>query len=251
MARVLIRMRLIALLFTAMLVAGPATAQPPASSSASDPPSSRQSTSARADNTGQDSRTGGREPGIADREPGTADQQPPAQDETQATKDEDPSQNQLPNTSGQLPVSLDKIRGALEQPPHKPLLGSGQEPTFRVQIREQQKLEELLSTLDYNAGPTPAGGVYAYDVQRQQFPTVDNPLQQPYAAFNQPELLTILIENLVGHYLGGKAIDAVTSAERARAEAAARQDVRQAVAQYCAARPNGGAGIAICTTPIE
>ena len=80
------------------------------------------------------------------------------------------------------------------------------------------------------------------------FPSVDNPLRQPYAAFNQPELLTILIENLVGHYLGGKAINAISAAERAHAEAAARAEVRQAVGEYCSAQPNAGAGILICDT---
>ena len=73
-------------------------------------------------------------------------------------------------------------------------------------------------------------------------PSVDNPLRQPYAAFNQPELLTILIENLVGQYLGGKAISAISAAERAHAEAAARGEVRQAVAEYCGAQPNAGVG---------
>ena len=46
---------------------------------------------------------------------------------------------------------------------------------------------------------------------------------QPYAAFSGGQLLTILIENLVGKYLGGKMVDAVSAAERKRAEAAARE----------------------------
>ena len=92
------------------------------------------------------------------------------------------------------------------------------------------------------------GGLYAYEQQRQLFPSVDNPLVQPYAAFNQGELLTILIENLVGKYLGGKALNAISKAERARAEAAAREEVRTAVAEYCNAQPNAGAGLAICAS---
>ena len=83
------------------------------------------------------------------------------------------------------------------------------------------------------------------------FPAVDNPLRQPYAAFSGGELLTILIENLVGKYLGGRAIDAVSNAERARAEASAKEEVRSAVAQYCAAQPNGGAGVQICGTTVR
>ena len=147
-----------------------------------------------------------------------------------------------------LPVSLDKIKGALEQTPAISFRTIDERPTFRVMIRERQKLDELLATLNYKAGPTPAGGVYGYEMQRQQFPSVDNPLRQPYAAFNQPELLTILIENLVGHYLGGKAINAISASERAHAEAAARAEVRQAVNEYCGAQSNGGAGILICDT---
>jgi len=80
---------------------------------------------------------------------------------------------------------------------------------------------------------------------------VDNPLRQPLAAFNQPELLTILIENLVGKYLGGKAVNAISRAERASAEAAARDEVRSAIAQYCGSQPGAGAGIQICDTPVR
>lgn len=150
-----------------------------------------------------------------------------------------------------LPVSLDKIKEALEQTPAISFRTLDERPMFRVQIRERQRIEELLATLNYKSTPAPAGGLYGYEMQRQVWPAVDNPLRQPYAAFNQSELLTILIENLAGRYLGGKAIDAITSAERARAKAAARDDVRQAVSEYCSAQPNAGAGILICETPIR
>ena len=150
-----------------------------------------------------------------------------------------------------LPVSLDKIKGALEQTPTLSLRALDERPTFRVQIRERQRLEELLATLNYKSTPAPAGGLYGYEMQRQVWPAVDNPARQPYAAFNQSELLTILVENLVGRYLGGKAINAITKAERARAEASARNDVRQAVAEYCSAQPNAGTGILICDTPVR
>ena len=175
----------------------------------------------------------------------------PAQ--AQAPKLSPPPDTPAPATSSDenglnRPVSLDKIKGALEQTPTISFRTLDERPTFRVMIRERQRLDELLATLNYKAGPTPAGGVYGYEMQRQQFPSVDNPLRQPYAAFNQPELLTILIENLVGHYLGGKAINAISAAERAHAEGAARAEVRQAVTEYCSAQPNAGAGILICDT---
>jgi hypothetical protein len=150
-----------------------------------------------------------------------------------------------------LPVSVAKIREALETMPILSLRTLDERPTFRVQIQDRLKIEELLPTLNFKTGPIPAGGLYMNEQQRVMFPSVDNPLRQPFAAFNQPELLTILIENLVGKYLAGKALNAISSAERAHAEAAARDEVRTAVAQYCSAQPNQGAGIQICDTPIR
>lgn len=197
---VLTVMRLLALLFTAILTASPAWAQQAAPSS--------------------------------------------APENTKDTKDTQESELKLP-------VSVAKIREALETTPILSLRTLDERPTFRVQIQERQKIEELLATLNFKTGPIPAGGLYMAEQQRVMFPSVDNPLRQPLAAFNQPELLTILIENLVGKYLGGKAMNAISNAERARAEAAARDEVRTAVAQYCSAQPNQGAGIQICDTPVR
>jgi hypothetical protein len=147
-----------------------------------------------------------------------------------------------------LPVSLDKIKEALQQTPTISLRTIDERPTFRIQIRERMKIEELIASLNFKAGPIPAGGVYMQEMQRVMFPPVDNPLVQPLAAFNQGELFTILIENLVGKYLGGKALSAISKAERAHAEAAAREEVRTAVAEYCNAQPNAGTGLAICSS---
>jgi hypothetical protein len=212
MARgVLLSMRLIALLFTATLAATPCLAQPAPSaavSPAEEPPSASQDTSSS-----------------------SAQPDPAAK----------PSELNLP-------ISLDNIRDGLQRTPAISLRTLDERPTFRVQILERQKIEELLATLNFKAGPTPAGGVYMYEQQRQMFNPVDRPLMQPYAAFNTGQLLTILIENLVGKYLGGKAIAAVSKMERARAEANAKEEVRAAVAQYCNAQPNLGVGIQICDT---
>lgn len=173
--------------------------------------------------------------------PGQETQASPTQDPNQRARDQEPKPGDQ-----ELPVSLDKIKGALEQTPTLSLRTYDDRPTFRVQILERQHIEELLATLNFKTGPTPAGGLYWSEVQRQMFPAVDNPLRQPYSAFGGGELLTILIENLIGSYLGGKAKSAVSSAARTRAESAAKEDVRQAVQQYCAAQPNAGAGISIC-----
>jgi len=143
------------------------------------------------------------------------------------------------------PVSLDKIRDALQTAPTVSLRAIDERPTFRVQIRERQRIEELLATLNFKTAPAPGGGVYGFEQQRQMFPAVDNPLRQPYAAFNQPELLTILVENLVGKYVATRAANAIDGARRTRDEAAAFEEVHSAISDYCAAQPNPAA-IELC-----
>jgi hypothetical protein len=153
-----------------------------------------------------------------------------------------------PEPSLNLPVSVNRIRQALAQPaePLIGLRGLDETPTFRVEIRERLKIDELLQSLNYKSGPAVPGGLYAYEQQRQLFPSVNNPLVQPYAAFSQGELMTILVENLVGKYLAGRAMNAISSADRARAEAAAKEEVTHAISEYCATQPNHGAAIRIC-----
>jgi hypothetical protein len=143
-----------------------------------------------------------------------------------------------PQDAGALPVSLDKIKRALAQAPAEPLRGLDEHPHFRIGVSEQQtmRVEDLIASLDFTSGPAAAGGLYGYEVNQQAFPSVDNPLRQPYAAFNQPELLTIVVENLAVKYLGGSALTAVSRAERARAEQAARDEVLQAIVEYQAAK---------------
>jgi hypothetical protein len=76
---------------------------------------------------------------------------------------------------------------------------------------------------------------------------VDRPLAQPYAAFSPGELITIAVENLIFKYLGGRLAETVSSAERARAEAAARREVSTAIEKYCAADPERAKRLSICT----
>jgi hypothetical protein len=145
-----------------------------------------------------------------------------------------PSQDELPK----LPVSIDRIKGALSQTPAVPLIRLDDKPHFKVDVLEKQKIriEDLISTMDFRSGPAVPGGVYGYEQNRLAHPTVDNPLQQPYSAFSQSELLTIVIENLAGKYLGGKALSAVSAAEAAHAEQAARNEVERALAEFWAAQ---------------
>jgi hypothetical protein len=147
-----------------------------------------------------------------------------------------------------LPVSLDHIREGLKKN-DSPLLRSNElPPDFRLEIVEQRKIDELLRKLDFKSGPAPGGGLYGYEQQRRLFNPTDRPLQQPYAAFSGGEFLTIALENLIARYLGGRLINAVSGAERSRAERAAREEIDREIAAYCAARPDR-ADIQICTTP--
>ena len=159
-----------------------------------------------------------------------------------------------------LPVSLDRIeRGPAAAAGAVAALASTRRRRSGCRFSERQKIEELLATLFLKTTPGPFGGYVrgaaalwiraaAADVSSW---TVDNPLRQPYAAFSGGELLTILIENLVGKYLGGRALNAVSNAERARAKPLPRKRSASAVAQHCAAQPNGGAGVQICGTTVR
>jgi hypothetical protein len=191
-------MRLIALVFTAMLVCSAAAAQPAKPSSAPSPPSSDADAKAAADRD--------------------------------------------------LPVSLGKIRDALERAsaPGFLLKNVQDTPTFRIEIRERQKIEELLGTLDFKSGPTPPGGVYAYEQQRVMFPAVDNPLAQPYAAFSPTELLIVAAESAVSSPLAKYVAKGLKDAYRTHQLQAARAEVERAIAEYCAGKENGGAGLQIC-----
>src|SRR5216684_553450 len=134
---------------------------------------------------------------------------------------------------GDLPVSLDHIRAGLKRQATDTLLRRVEiPPDFRIQILEQQKINDMLSKLDFKhlSGPVPAGGLYGYEQQQRLFNSVDHPLVQPYAAFSGGELITIAIENLIAKYLGGRLVNAITDAERARAERAAREEVNKAIA---------------------
>src|ERR1700704_1445951 len=162
--------------------------------------------------------------GVSAQEPPASPAAPQSSSASPGTTAPSPAQD---GAQPNLPVSLDHIRKALEQQPAPLILKLPDNPTFRIDIQERTRLQELLATLDFKSGPTPAGGVYAAEMQRVMFPSVSNPLMQPYAAFNQPELMTIIIENLVGKYLIAKAFSATNAAARERAEAAAREEVRQ------------------------
>src|SRR5580765_926848 len=162
-----------------------------------------------------------------------------------------PESTNADSQSGDLPVSLDHIRDGLKRQATDSILKRVEiPPDFRIQILEQQRINDMLSKLDFKHlnAPAPAGGLYGYDQQQRLFNSVDHPLVQPYAAFSGGELITVAIENLIARYLGGRVVSGVSDFERARAERAARQEVDKAIADYCAARPDR-TDLQLCMSP--
>jgi hypothetical protein len=147
------------------------------------------------------------------------------------------------------PAALGRIREGLVRAENRKLLRMLQlEPTFKVTIDEQDRINRLVSRIEIpKPGPRPGNGWYGYEQQRQLFNPTDQPLQQPYAAFSGGELVTIALENLIGHYGGKKLADAVQGAEKRHAQNAAQQEVERAIAEYCSSRSDRDF-IQLCTS---
>jgi hypothetical protein len=133
----------------------------------------------------------------------------------------------------QLPVSLDHIRAALERSPVERLKIVEHNADFRVVITERQRWQDLLATLDFRSGPVPPGGLYAYEQRMRNSPQWAS---QPIFSFDMLPLV---------RWLGG----AISDAKRSRAEGKARVEVSRAIAEWCDAQPDHGAGIYICKSP--
>ena len=141
-----------------------------------------------------------------------------------------------------LPVSLDRIKEGLSQPPAEPLKGlnltPADTPTFRVNVTEKQKFEELLAKIKWDKpGPVVAGGVYAYEQQERLFPRINNPLAQPYAGFTGGEMTTLAAEALIEKYVAERMAKVVGTALREQAEREAREEVARALKSYRDAQP--------------
>jgi hypothetical protein len=131
-----------------------------------------------------------------------------------------------------LPVSIDHIREALERPASTQLSLRVVIPDFVVTVTERERFEKLAPPWDFRSGPVPPGGLYAYE-QRQR----------TGVAFTQPLVSVDLLA--IGRGIAG-AISGARSAHRADA---AHDEVQRAIAEYCAAQPNAGAGIQLCAIP--
>ncbi len=160
-----------------------------------------------------------------------------------------PAWAQTNGSSLDLPVSMQKIRDGVAQPgPPAPLKGLDvtSQPTFHVDVTEQQQFEEMLSKIEFETpGPIVAGGIYTYEQQQRLFPPINNPLMQPYAAFTTGQLITLSTEALLERYAGEPALRAINAALQARAQRDARDEVARALADYRAA----GNAAAVLTRP--
>jgi hypothetical protein len=150
-----------------------------------------------------------------------------------------------------LPVSLDRIREELAKMPQESILRSLDVPAdFRVRIEERRSTVDLLEGLDVGSSPPPPGGVYAYELQRMVRNPVDHPLEQPYAAFSQGELLQVAATSVMTRALTNYLTQAVSRSTRARQEREAREEVRRAIAAYCEAQTDGPA-VALCIATLR
>jgi hypothetical protein len=171
-----------------------------------------------------------------------ADRSSPAQDGTEAAR----TSHAAPATS--LPTSIDRIKRDLERAESgEGLRGLNQTPHFKVQVVETSKPNWVPKFSDEDfSSPAVPGGNYAYELQQLMFPKTRDPLAQPYAAFSQGELLTVSLTTLLQQLLTPKVLSAVQQAQRAHNEEAARAELARALAEYCAAQPDNGAGIFGC-----
>lgn len=122
-------------------------------------------------------------------------------------------------------VSLDRVRAALDRPPSPTL--TVRPPDFAVHIEARRPLQEIFETPPWATAPA----------TRSRYSLPPSPFgSQPLVAVD-----LLAIANAI--------VDEVRSVRRAHAEAGAREEVREAIRAYCAAQPNGGAGIQICDNP--
>jgi hypothetical protein len=133
-------------------------------------------------------------------------------------------------SSFELPVSLERIRRELARPEGESILDSiDVRPHFRVTVEERRpSFVEMFNPESFKGGFVPPGGLYAWEQQRMLFPN-----STPVGGVN--------LLPLFGELFGG-----VRAARRAGAEARAREEVARAMAAFCAAQPNQGAGIVGC-----
>jgi hypothetical protein len=129
-----------------------------------------------------------------------------------------------------LPVSLERIREGLALDRPSILDALDRQPNFRVEVKETHpNFVEMFPPGSFDGGPVPPGGLYAYEQQRRLFPNWTPAL----FSFDTLPVFRQLV-------------NAIGDARRARTAAAARKEVERAMAEFCAAQPNGGESVVGC-----
>ena len=119
-------------------------------------------------------------------------------------------------------VSVEHVRAGLEKPASK-LTRQERPPDFTINITERERFERLVAPiLDFKVGPP----------IRPLFPTAPG----SSAALFSVNLLSLAVA----------AAEGAVALRRAYVKREAREEVRRTILAYCAAQPNGGAGIQIC-----
>ncbi len=87
-----------------------------------------------------------------------------------------------------------------------------------------------------------------YEMQQQVWNTRNSPLVRPYAAFTSGELAQVSMTSILGTLVTRYLAHGVMNLSRTEAENLAREEVRQAIEEYCSGRPDRSF-IEICKSP--
>jgi hypothetical protein len=138
-------------------------------------------------------------------------------------------QQSVPSTMSDESVA--HVRAALEKPPSSlTLTVPERKADFTVTITERERFDRLLPPiLDFKLGP----GLSQYEL-------FSSPYTSPWGS--QPIVSVDLMSLAMAAAVG------INELRKAHARRAALEEVQQAIADYCAAQPNRGAGIHICTS---
>jgi len=137
--------------------------------------------------------------------------------------------------TGELPVSLDRIRRKLSDPPVIKVKTQG--TVFRVEVLGKKPTIEDILGPDYLKGPVPASG----GMTHQEFLDLVTPKDvQGYAAFNNKEAATVAATSFALKWALLKAIQKFGDAKADREREAARKEVQDALAELEKARIKAG-----------
>lgn len=138
-------------------------------------------------------------------------------------------------TGGELPVSVDRIRQKLSDPPAIKLQTQG--TVFRVEVVARKLTIEDILGPDYLKGPVPASG----GMTHQEFLDLVTPKDvQGYAAFSNKEAATVAATSFALQWALQSAIHKFQEAKADREREAARKEVQEALAELEKARIAAG-----------